>query len=113
MRIRPIIFRDKNLTEFHKIILKAYKEALRTGKIPAKEIAGYNKAVRCGRVKRDKKNRPIFVWRILRRRTARLYARTNKMGFELTLDWEEIYKWVLDNIVPILKMLLMVVPLLI
>lgn len=110
MRIRPIIFRDKNLTQFHKVIVKAYKKALKDGKIPAKEIAGFDKAIRSGRVKRDRKNRPVFVWRLFRLRAARLYSRAHKTKFEINLDWEEIYKWVLDNIIPLLKMLLMIIP---
>ena len=110
--IRALKFKDDNLTTFHAVLVKAYKEAVKTGRIPKQDVAMYQKAMATGySIKDPKTGRRLFPWRVLRRRVARRYRRaTGHWQADWNIDWEAIYEWVLDNIVPILKLLLMILP---
>lgn len=113
--IPTLTFRDSNLSQFHRVVVKAYKEAQAKGMIPKKDIPKYDKLMTVGySVRNPRTGRLIFPWGLVRRRAARLYrCETGVRVKAWDIDWEAIYQWVLDNIVPILKILLMLLPFLI
>lgn len=113
--IPTLRFRDSNLTQFHRVVVKAYEEAKATGRIPPADLPKYEKLMQAGYSVRDTRTgRLIFPWGLVRRRAARLYRRESGIRVRAwDIDWEAIYQWVLDNIIPILKILMMILPFLI
>jgi hypothetical protein len=114
-----MISQVNNLKQFGDVITRAYAEAKQKGLIPNADISLYDKLVYAGPVCYDTRggwSRPVPVHRIWRGRVARLYYRQNPRtvrGFFDELDWAAIYQWILDNIIPIVKMLLVIIPFLI
>ena len=113
--IPTLQFRDSNLTQFHRVVTKAYKEAKASGKIPVADLPKYDKLMSVGySVRNPRTGRLVFPWGLVRRRAARLYRRETGIRVRAwDIDWEAIYQWVLDNIIPILKILIMLLPFLI
>lgn len=114
---------SENLAQFHKVVKRAYETEKNAGNIPAQDISVYDKLVACPAVVHPKtygRNtgwvRPVHAHRHWRRRVASMYRRENGRGglftgwFDWDIDWEEIWNWILENIIPILKLLLVIVP---
>lgn len=60
-------------------------------------------------VMEDSEGKPIFLHRIWRLRVARMYFREHGRDpdeWPWNIDWEAIWNWVVENIVPIVKALL-------
>lgn len=110
--IPTLRFRDTNLTQFHSVVVRAYTEAKAAGKIPVNDVPKYEKLMAVGySVRNPRTGRLIFPWGLVRNRAARLYRRQTGVRVRAwEIDWEAIYQWVLDNIIPILKILLMILP---
>lgn len=118
------VSRDKqNLKQFINAVNKAYAEAKGAGKIPKQDISIYDKIAVCppvvypdgwGSSNGNVPERAIHAHKRWRRKAARAYHRQNghPVGgyFDFELDWNEIYNWILENIIPILKMLIVIVP---
>lgn len=121
----PAVSRDKqNLKQFTDAVNKAYAEAKNAGKIPQQDISVYDKIAACppvvypdgwGDSNVNMTGRAIHAHKRWRRKAARAYHRQNgrPVGgyFDIELNWDEIYNWLLENIIPILKMLIVIVPL--
>jgi hypothetical protein len=101
-----------NLQQFHTVVTRAYEIQKTAGKIVAGDIDTYDKLIACPAVVYQQQQgwvRPINVHKQWRRRVRRRYLlqhATGPMDWLQDIDWEEIWNWVLENIVPILKMLL-------
>lgn len=103
-----------NLRQFHAVVERAYIVSKKAGNIPALSIAAYDKLVTSPTVALNLGEWVRPIHRPWRRRVARLYYRSKGQPlrgfFEWDLDWEQIYMWILENIVPIVKLLLVIVP---
>ena len=106
-----------NLEQFVSTVKKAYSQ--QRCSLPENDLNIYDKLIECPAVVTHKGQggwvgRPIQVHRQWRRRVAQAYAKSEGrplLGvFGFDLDWEAIWTWILENIVPILKMLLVIVP---
>lgn len=109
-------YKDRvNLSQFHSIVKRAYLEAKSTGDIPSVFICKFDQLIAVPAIV----NRPVIgqveVHREWRKRVARIRRRRSMREgfFDWDIDWESIYNWVLENIVPILKLLMMALPFLI
>lgn len=110
----------QNLKQFHTMVARAYKQAKSTGKIARNDISVYDKLITSPAVVYSTNQRgwvrPVYAHRQWRRQVARMYYRsTGKpvrglFGLDRGINWEDIWTWILENIVPILRMLLMLVP---
>jgi hypothetical protein len=116
--------RRDNVKKFHEVMTKVYKQAKREGLIPAVDINIYDKLVACPATVMPPRNgrnsgwvQPIQVHDQWRRRVARRYHRAHGQPlrglFDFNIDWEAIYNWIMENIIPILKMLMAFLPFLI
>lgn len=114
---------NDNLKQFHAVVKKAYAQAKKLGDIPAVDVSVYDKLVACPAVVHPQAYgnqrlggwvRPVHAHRDWRRRVKRMYARQQKgwspLDWFQDIDWEAIWNWILENIVPILKLLLVIVP---
>ncbi len=105
-----------NLRQFHAVVKRAYIVAKKAGNIPAQSISVYDKLVANPAVSNNQGGwvRPVYAHRQWRRRVARLYYRSKGQPlrglFDWDLDWERIQAWILENIVPVIKLLLVIVP---
>lgn len=106
-----------NLKQFHAVVKRAYTVAKKSGNIPAQSISVYDKLVASPAVVLNNQEgwvRPIYAHRQWRRRVSRLYYRSKGQPlrgfFDWELDWEQIRDWVLENIIPVFKLLLVIVP---
>lgn len=113
----PLTRRDSdNLRQFHAVVNRAYTVAKKAGNIPAQSISVYDKLVPSPipviSDNQEEWSRPAH--RRWRRRVARLYYRSKGQPlrglFDWDLDWEQIQGWILENIIPVLKLLLVIVP---
>lgn len=111
--------KQRNLDQFIHVIKKAYAEAKKTGTIPAGDIDVYDKLVACPAVVYSSagrgRSRPIYLHRQWRRQVIKLYRRQNgRIGGILDdIDWEEILAWLIENIVPIIMLIIQIAPLII
>jgi hypothetical protein len=105
----------RNLKKFREVVKRAYVQGKRKGWFPAEMLNEYDRAIESPYCMQDGRGQVIFPWRVLRRRVARMYwqQRGRLWKWDFQLDWDAIFAWVLDNIVSILKMLLMILPLVI
>jgi hypothetical protein len=109
---------QKNIDQFVKVVRKAYAVAKGEGLIPAREVSIYDKLAVCPAVVTEPASfmqpaRTIQAHRVWRRRVAQMYRRQHGISagpFDFNLDWESVWNWLLENIVPILKVLIMIVP---
>lgn len=110
-----------NLKAFVATVKKAYKQEKAAGRIPKKDLSVYDKLIECPAVVNPQKYsghhggwvRPVHAHRDWRRRVKRMYAREkgwSPLDWFRDIDWEAIWNWILENIVPILKLLLVIVP---
>lgn len=110
--------RHDNLVQFREIVTRAYEEAKRLGRIPDRMVRKVDKRLALGPVhiiERNGRCEKIMVDRIWRRRVARMYARVTRQDdtggkWYQNIDWEAIYNWILENIVPITRILVMLIP---
>ena len=107
-----------NLKQFHAVVKRAYSVAKKTGNIPVQDISVYDKLVGSSAVVLSNDQggwvRPIYAHRQWRRRVARMYYRSKGQPlrgiFDWELDWEQLQAWILENIIPVIKLLLVAVP---
>ena len=108
-----------NLTQFTRVMNRAYAAAKNQGLIPVDQISIYDNLIAAGPVYQGQDNRggwvqPIQTHRIWRNRVARLYWRENGRPLRglaaWDMDWDEIMAWITENILPILKMLFVILP---
>lgn len=105
-----------NLKQFHTVVKRAYSEAKEAGSIPSAFVCVFDKLVSYPAVVRGPGFRPVEVHREWRKRVARIYFRRRALRdgwFNWDIDWSSIYNWILENVVPILKLLMMALPFLI
>lgn len=105
-----------NLNQFISTIKRAYKHAKQLGDIPATDISIYDKLIECPAVVAPSGEgfggRPVYVHRLWRRKVARLYHREHPLGEGAwDISWTAIMDFLLENILPILKLLIVIVPL--
>lgn len=112
----------KNLKQFSDVVKRAYAASKAAGNIPAQELALCDKLIACPAVaypqdwggNRGGWVRPVHAHRQWRRQVARMYRRERGRPirglFEFDFDWEAIMAWIIENIVPIVKMLLVIAP---
>lgn len=111
-------FARNNLAQFRDVVTRAYKQAKRNGRFNDKDIERIDKRLNLGPVytmERNGHTRKIFVDRLWRRRVARMYWRQHgkpDRGWFEDVDWNAVYNWILENIVPITRILITLVPLL-
>ncbi len=114
---------SENLRMFHAIVERAYNHEKRASRIPAQDVSIYDKLMACPSVvnpqsynNRQGWVRPVYAHRSWRRRVYRMYQRsegrplTGIFDFDWNFDWESIWNWIQENVIPILKMLLVIVP---
>lgn len=101
----------ENLWTFVSTLKSAVEQARATGQletIPQENVTQFVSA--CDKpVMQDHNGRPIFLHRIWRLRVARMYWQENGRDSDekpWNIDWEAIWNWVVENIVPIMKALL-------
>lgn len=106
-----------NLKKFHETLMRAYKEANGKHKVPRELASTFESLNQNSMVQDPVTKKTVLIWKLLRRRTARLYWHDQQLYalglFDFELNWEDIYAWILDNLIPILKICLMLLPLLI
>lgn len=98
-----------NLQQFTEVMTRAYTTAKRQGRISAADISIYDQlliptmqgAHPEGWVQPKKVNH-----RKWRRRVARQYERMSGQVIPDDFSWESIWAWVVENIIPLLKMIL-------
>jgi len=105
-----------NLRVFHDVVERAYQQEKRAGRIPAQDVSVYDKLVACPAVvynDQQGQSQLVHAHRLWRRRVHRMYRRSHggplRDLFDFNFDWESIWNWILENIVPILKLLLIIV----
>lgn len=112
----------KNLDQFVKTVRNAYQAAKQAGKIKEDQIEMYDALTACPAVVYPTNNNfgwvePIYAHKQWRRKVATLYykdqGRPLRGIFGWNVDWESVWNWILENIVPILKILIAIVPFLI
>lgn len=115
----PLTRQDSdNLRQFHAVVKRTYTIAKKAGNIPAQSISVYDKLVASPAVVLSNNQvgwvRPIYAHRQWRRRVARLYHQSKGQPlrgfFDWELNWEQIQDWILENMIPIMKLLLVIVP---
>ncbi len=106
-----------NLRVFHDVIERAYRQEKSAGRIPAQDVSVYDQLIACPAVvynNQQGRAQLVHAHKQWRRRVYRMYQRSQGRPlrglFDFDFDWEEIWNWILENIVPILKLLLIVVP---
>jgi hypothetical protein len=109
---------NDNLKQFHTTVVSAYQAQKRAGNIPAQTISVYNKLVACPQVVSVGKygnRRRVHAHRQWRRAVARMYRRDTgqPVGLDWSIDWTSIVEWVMENIIPILRLMLTIVPFLV
>jgi len=114
--------RGGNLSEFFETVKEAYTQTKRRGLIPSAHLNTYDALIACPAVVTPRAygqqggwaGRPLKAHRLWRRRVARAWAKSQGrplLGFfDFDLDWQEMWDWILENIIPIMKMLLTIVP---
>ncbi len=113
-----IISRNKkNLKKFKDAIDRAYAASKRLNKIPVDDISVYDRLVACPAVVQPPisvSTQPIEVHRQWRRKVAKMYYRETQTrpGFSFfgDINWGSIWTWLLEHILPVMKMLLVIVP---
>jgi len=109
--------KQNNLDQFIHVVKKAYAASKVAGTIPAGDISIYDQLVACPAVVYPSagrgQSRPIYLHRQWRRQVIKLYRRQHRRfgGFLEDINWEEIWAWVLENIVPIIKLIIKYAPL--
>lgn len=89
------------------------------GTIPAGDIGVYDQLVSCPAVVYPSagrgRSRPIYLHRQWRRQVIKLYRRQNGRigGVFDDIDWEEIWAWLVENIIPIIMLIIKYAPLII
>lgn len=102
----------ENLIAFADVLKRAIKQGQATGALEThvsqKQLTQL--VVACDQpVMEDPNGTPIFMHRIWRLRIAGMYWRENGRDPDeqpWNIDWEAIWNWVVENIVPIVKALL-------
>jgi hypothetical protein len=104
-----------NLKQFHTAVVRAYQAQKKAGNIPAQTISVYDKLVTCPQVVKQSGNRRrVHAHRRWRREVAKMYRRsTGRQVLDWSIDWSAIIEWLTENIIPILKLMLTIVPFLI
>lgn len=109
--------RSNNMNQFVAAMKKAYATSKSNGAIPAADISIYDKLIAYPAV-----NHPTDAdrgWvpaaqahRQWRRRVSRMYHRTHGrlVGGPDDIDWTNILDWLIDNIIPLMKMLFLIIP---
>lgn len=101
-----------NLNEFVTTVRQAYSECKKCGRIPSESVHTFDKLVACPQVV-SKGPRRIFAHRRWRAEVARMYYRQHRnirrVG-EPWIDWSSLWEWIKENIVQIIKILLVIVP---
>lgn len=104
---------QENLRQLQSVIKSVYAQAKAASKIPTAELPVCERAIAQAYALYGKSSKR--VWRRIRRRVAARYWREHGRPirgiFDWDIDWEAILEWLLDNIVPILKMFIMFAPL--
>jgi len=109
--------RDRaNEQQFHAVVKQAYETAKKAGHVPQVDVSIYDKLIDYPAILSLEGPggwvRPVQVRKQWKRKVARLYAKQTKKplrGMFDNLDWEAIMAWVIENIIPIMKMFLMLV----
>ena len=112
-----------NLKQFYATVKRAYINERKQGNIPVADVKRYDKAIECPAIVKPKAGdgwiNPIHAHRQWRHNVARMY-REKRGGsffglfdFDWEIDWHRIAKWIADNIVKIVKVLVNIVPMII
>jgi len=102
----------ENLKDFASVLKRAIEHGQTTGELTAhfsREKLTQMVAACDQPVMEDADGHPIFLHRIWRLRVAGMYWRENGRDpdeFPWNIDWEAIWNWICENIVPIVKALL-------
>lgn len=102
----------ENLKDFASVLKRAIQQSQDTGVLNThfaqKDLTQLVTAMDTPVIK-DRDGHPIFLHRLWRLRVARMYWRENGRDPDeqaWNIDWEAIWNWILENIVPIVKALL-------
>ncbi len=109
--------RSNNMNQFIAVMKKAYATSKSNGAIPAADISIYDKLIAYPAVSNPTDTDrgwipPAQAHRQWRRRVARMYSRTHGrlVGGADGIDWTDILDWLIDNIIPLMKMLFVIIP---
>jgi hypothetical protein len=104
--------RDENLRDFASVLKRAIKHGEATGALEG-HISPNNLTrlvAACDQpIMEDREGHPVLLHRIWRLRVARMYWRAEGRDpdeWPWNIDWEAIWNWICENIVPIVKALL-------
>jgi hypothetical protein len=102
----------ENLKDFASVLKRAIQHGQETGELKTHVSQDQltQLVAACDQpVMEDHEGKPIFLHRIWRVRIARMYWRENGRDpdeWPWNIDWEAIWNWLVENIVPIVKALL-------
>lgn len=98
-----------NLQQFTDVMTRAYTTAKGQGRISAEDISIYDQLlipVAQGQHPQGWAQPKRVNHKKWRRRVARRYERTHGQIIPDDFDWNSILEWIIENIIPLLKMIL-------
>lgn len=97
-----------SLQQLQREFKRAYNKAKLMGKIPATDRPQYDFAI--GQAYSFHGREGKLFWRRFQRRASGMYCESIGQPYTMDLDWETIWLFLLDNILPLLQALIRLLP---